>query len=100
MQPILHVDTDAVQVMASRWRALARDLGSGCEPGTGWGLPHQASAAAMNAGHVDVTAGTAVLAARLLDEATRVAATDTRFAANESDSAARLAMVVDPVSVV
>jgi hypothetical protein len=100
MESVLRVDTAGVEVMAGRWQALAGDLSGGSEPGAGLGLSCQPSAAAMNAGHADVTAGTAVLAARLLAGAARVAVADTGYAANEANSTAALAAVADPVIVV
>lgn len=100
MESALRVDTARVQVMASRWQALAGDLTCGGEPGLGLGLSCQPSEAAMKSGHADVAAGTAVLAGRLLSGAARVAAADRGYTANEGDSAARLAAVVDSVIVV
>jgi len=88
------VDTAGVQAIASRWRAFSGDLGGG-EFGVVPGLPCQPSAAAMNAGHADVTAGTAVLAGRLLAGVARVAEADRGYTDNEADSAAMLAAVAD-----
>jgi hypothetical protein len=100
MKPVLRVDSAGIQVMAGRWQALAGDLGAGSRPGADLGLSCQPSAAAMNAGHADVMAGTAVLAARLLAGTTRVAAANAGYAANEADAAATLGAVAEPVMVV
>ncbi|MGA7135645.1 MAG: hypothetical protein WBZ15_25510 [Mycobacterium sp.] len=97
MEHDLHIDTGAVHVMASRWQALAADLGARREPEAMSGLSCQASAAAVHVGHGDVTAGTAIMAARLREAADRVAAANARFVVHESDSAATLSAVVDPV---
>jgi hypothetical protein len=99
MESRLRVDTFGVQVMASRWQALADNLSGGTELGARLGLSCQPSAAAVNAGHADITTGTAVLAARLLAGAARVALADTRYAANEADSAATLTAVANPMVV-
>jgi hypothetical protein len=100
MEQALRVNAAGVQEMAGRWEALAGDLSGGIGRGAGLGLSCQPSAAAMNAGHADVTAGTAVLAARLLAAAAGVAVADTGYAANEANSTAALAAVADPVIVV
>ena len=97
MEHQLHVDTAAVQVMAGRWQALAADLSACREPEAMSGLACQASAAAVNVGHADVTAGTVALAARLREGAAQVVAANARFAGHESDSAASLSKVVYPV---
>src|SRR5271163_2156987 len=97
MESVLRVDNAGVRVMADRWQVLAGDLSVGGEPGEGLGLSCQPSALAVTAGHADVAAAAAVLAARLLAGAARVAVADSRYAANEADSAAALAPVADPV---
>jgi hypothetical protein len=94
MEFALRVDTSGVQAIASRWRAFSGDL-SGGESRVVPGLPWQPSATAMNAGHADVTAGTAVLAGRLLAGAARVTEADRGYTANEADSSAMLAAVAD-----
>jgi hypothetical protein len=88
MEPRLRVDTGGVRAMAGSWQALAGDLGAGCAPGEAPGMSCQPSAAATSAGHADVRAGTAALAARLRAGAARVDQADTRYAANEAHSAA------------
>jgi len=95
MEFALRVDTSGVQAIANRWQAFSGDLSGGGESRVAPGLPCQRSAAAMNAGHADVTAGTAVLAGRLLAGAARVAEADRGYTANEADSAATLAAVAD-----
>ena len=97
MESVLRVDTAGVRMMADRWQVLAGDLSGGSKPGEGLGLSCQPSAAAVTAGHADVTTCTAVLAARLLGGAARVALADTGYAANEANSAATLTAVADPV---
>jgi hypothetical protein len=92
----LRVDTTGVQAMASRWGASVGELNPGVAP-TGLGLSCQASAAAVHAAHADVTAFTAVLAARVGVRATHVAAADTRYITIEADSANQLAAVAHPV---
>lgn len=72
MESALRVDTAGLQAIASRWRAFTGDLNGGGESGLVPGLLCQPTAAAMNAGHADVTAGTAVLAGRLLAGVARV----------------------------
>jgi hypothetical protein len=100
MKPALRVDSGGVREMAGRWQALAGDLSGGGKPGASLGLSCQPSAAAMNAGHAGVTAGTAVLAARLLAGAAQVVVADTGYATNEANSAATLAAMADPAIVI
>ena len=94
MEHRLHVDTETVQVMAARWQGLAADLSACREPEAMSGLACQASVAAVNVGHCDVTAGTAALAFRLREGAAQVAAANARFVGHESDSAASLSAVM------
>ena len=95
MEPVLRIDSADVTAMAGRWQTLAGDLSGGVEPVSGLGLSCQPSAAATSACHADVMSGTAVLAERLLAGAAQVDRADTRFAANEADSAATVAAVAD-----
>ena len=95
MEAALRVDTAGLHAIASRWRAFTGDLNGGGESGLVPGLPCQPTAAAMNAGHADVTAGTAVLAGRLLAGVARVVEADRGYTANEADSAAMLSLVAD-----
>jgi hypothetical protein len=88
----LRVDTVGVQAMAGRWDASAGGLDETTAP-TGIGLSCQASAAAVNAAHADITAFTAALATRVSVRAARVAEADTRYITNEADSAQELAAV-------
>jgi hypothetical protein len=81
--------------MAGGWQALAGDLCGGAEAVSGLGLSCQPSAAAVNTGHADVRAGTAVLAARLLAGAVHVDCAGARFVTNEAVSAGALGAVVD-----
>jgi hypothetical protein len=95
MESALRVDTAGLHAIASRWRAFTGDLNGGGESGLVPGLPCQPTAAAMNAGHADVTAGTAVLAGRLLAGVARVVEADRGYTADEADSAAMLSLVAD-----
>ena len=95
MESALRVDTAGLQAIASRWRAFTGDPNRGGESGGVPGLPCQPTAAAMNAGHADVTAGTAVLAGRLLAGVARVVEADRGYTANEADSAAMLSLVAE-----
>jgi hypothetical protein len=94
MGPPLHVDTAGLSVMGGRWRALAGDLSDRAEPLGEAGLACQASAAAVRAGHGEVTAGTAALEERLSAAAAWVETADARYAASEVESAATLAAAV------
>jgi len=96
MQQPLRVDTAALQETATRWGASVGELNATVAP-AGLGLSCQASAAAVNAAHVDVTAFAVALAARVGTRATNVAVADTRYIANEADSANELAAVAHPV---
>jgi hypothetical protein len=88
----LRVDTVGVQVMAGHWGASGSELSETVAP-TGVGLSCQASAAAVNVAHAGITAFTAALATRVSVRAARVAEADTRYIANEADSATELAAV-------
>jgi hypothetical protein len=63
-------------------------------------LSCQASAAAVNAAHADITAFTAALAARVGVRATHVAEADTRYIANDADSSNELAALASPANAV
>jgi hypothetical protein len=97
MQQQLRVDTAGVQAMATRWGVSVRELDETVAP-AGLGLSCQASAAAVNAAHADVTAFTTALATRVGTQATQVAEADTRYIANEADSTTELAAVAPPVT--
>lgn len=88
----LRVDTGAVQVMATRWAASVDGLGAIVAP-VGPSLSCQASAAAVNAAHVDITAFTAALAARVNNYAAHVGAADAGYLANEADAVAQMTAV-------
>jgi hypothetical protein len=96
MQQMLRVDTAGVQAMAVRWGASAGDLAETAAP-AGLGLSCQASAAAVNAAHVDVAAFTAGLAARVGVRATSVTQADSCYLAQEAASATELAAVAPPL---
>ena len=89
---MLRVDTAGVQAMAVRWGASAGDLAKTAAP-AGFGLSCQASAAAVNAAHVDVAAFTAGLAARVGVRATSVPQADSCYLSQEAASATELAAV-------
>ena len=93
---LLRVDTAGVRAMATRWAASGGELNAAVTP-AGVGLSCQASAAAVNAAHADITAFTAALAARVSSRATHVGEADTRYLANETDSARELAAVAPRV---
>ncbi len=92
----LRVDTAGLQAMAGRWAASVGELNEAVAP-MGMGLSCQASAAAVDTAHADITAFTAALAARVGTRATHVAQADTRYLANEAHSANELAAVADSV---
>jgi hypothetical protein len=92
MQQELRVDTAGIQAMATRWGASVGDLTATVVP-VRLGLSCQASAAAVNAAHADVTAFTAALATQVENRATHVAEADTRYNANEAVSTTELAAV-------
>ena len=89
----LRVDTAGLQAMATRWAALGGELHATLAP-AGLGLSCQASAGAVHAAHADITA----LGARVSTRATHVADADTRYLANETDSARELAALAPRVS--
>lgn len=93
----LRVDTAAVLAMANRWGVSVGELDE-TEAPAGLGLSCQASAAAVNAAHADVTAFTAALAGQVESRATHVAVANADYIANEADSAAKLAAVPPPVT--
>jgi hypothetical protein len=99
VQQILHVDTAGVDAMAGRWDASARELDEIMTP-AGLGFWYQASATAVNAAQADVAAFTGGLAARVGVRAAHVAEADSRYVANEADSANLLAAVAHPVTFV
>jgi hypothetical protein len=90
------VSASPVQAMATRWGASAGELNATVAP-AGLGLSCQPSATAVNAAHAQIAAFTAALAARVGVRATHVAEADTRYIANEADSANQLAAVAHPV---
>jgi hypothetical protein len=52
----------------------------------------------VNAAHADITAFTAALVTRVGTRATHIAQANTRYIANEADSANKLATVAHPVT--
>lgn len=92
MQQELRIDTACVQAMADRWGVSAGELEETVTP-AGLGLSCQASAAAVNAAHSEVTVFTGELATRVGTHSSHVAETATRYIANEADSTTELAAV-------
>jgi hypothetical protein len=92
----LQVDTADVHAMATRWGVSVGDLNETVAP-TGLGLSCQTSAAAVNAAHVDVTAFTAGLAARVGDRASGVVQADLSYLFQEAASTATVAAVFQPM---
>lgn len=78
--------------MAGRWATAAGELHVPAAP-TASGLPSQASVAAVNVAHADVTAFTAGLANRVQAHSRRVAEAGRRYTSNEADSADAMAAV-------
>ncbi|MEE6175388.1 hypothetical protein [Mycobacterium sp. 050134] len=95
MQP-LRVDTAGLRAMAARWAASGRDLDAVAAP-AGLGVSGQASAAAVDAAHVDVAAFTASLAARVGTRSAGVGAADAGYVANEAEAARAMAAVAPRV---
>jgi hypothetical protein len=93
----MRVDSAGVRAMAARWGALVDGLDRSAAP-IGLGLSCQPSAAAVNGAHVDVAAFTAELAAQVGARATRVGQADTRYVANEAESATDFAAVAQSVT--
>jgi hypothetical protein len=92
----LRVDAAGLQAMATRWSTSVGEFNAASVP-AGLGLPSQASAAAVNGAHADVTAFTAALLARVGTRAAQVVEADTRYIANEADSANEMAAVAPRV---
>ncbi|WP_231989269.1 MULTISPECIES: hypothetical protein [unclassified Mycobacterium] len=97
MSQPLRVDTAGVQAMATRWSALAGDLGETLAAPT-LGLSCQASASAVTAAHSDVARFSSGLAARVGTRATAVAEADHRYASSEAASATEFAAVAPSVN--
>ena len=85
-----------MHAMASRWGASVGDLNETAAP-TDLGLSCQTSATAVNAAHVDVTAFTAGLAARVGDRASGVVQADLSYFFQEATSTDTVAVVFQPM---
>ncbi|OMC26817.1 hypothetical protein A5739_19330 [Mycobacterium colombiense] len=96
---VVRVDTVGLQQIATRWTASAGDLQSSTAP-TVSGLSGQASAAAVNFAHADVTAFTAALVSRVQARAARVITGDGHYASNETGSANEMSALAHPTMVV
>jgi hypothetical protein len=90
------VDAAGVHSMATSWCASVGDLNETVAP-TGLGLSCQTSAAAVNAAHVDVTAFTAGLAARVGERGSGVVHADLSYLFQEAASTATVAAVFQPM---
>jgi hypothetical protein len=97
MQQPLSVRVADLQTLADRWSGTAAEPHETVAPVVP-GFSFQASAAAVNAAHADVRAFTAGLVGRVSFRATNAAEANTRYRANEADSANRLAAVAFPVT--
>jgi hypothetical protein len=93
----LRVDSAGLQTMAGQWGASVSELDATVAP-TRLGLRSQASAASVNAAHADVTAFTAALATRVGTGAIQVGEVDTRYLANEAESANEMTAVGYPAT--
>ncbi|MEB3983513.1 hypothetical protein OQ968_19865 [Mycobacterium sp. 663a-19] len=93
----LRVDTAGLPAMAGRWAASAEELDQAAAP-AGLGLSCQASAAAVNVAHADVTAFTAALAARVGTHSPHVGEANAGYLANEAQSADEMEAVAPPVT--
>jgi hypothetical protein len=91
----LCVETTDVHAMATRWGASVGDLNQTVAP-TGLGLSRQTSAAAVNAAHIDVTAFTTGLAARVGERASDVVQADLSYLFQEAASTAKVAAIFQP----
>jgi hypothetical protein len=89
------VDTGGVHAMAAGWGTSVGDLNETVAP-TGLGLSCLTSVAAVDAAHVDVTAFTAGLAARVGERASGVVRADLSYLSQEAASTAAVAAVIQP----
>ncbi|ORW01608.1 hypothetical protein AWC13_06500 [Mycobacterium kubicae] len=78
--------------MAGRWAAAGESNGSAPAVLAGW--TSHSSAAAVNAAHVDITASTAALAARVNTHFVHVDGADAGYLATEADAAGASARVI------
>ncbi|GAA4289826.1 hypothetical protein GCM10023161_33270 [Mycobacterium paraffinicum] len=91
------MDSAEVRAMVARWGALVDGLDGTAAP-TVLGSSGQSSAAAVNGAHVEVAAFTARLAAQVRARAIGVGQADTRYVANEAESATDFAAVAPLVT--
>jgi hypothetical protein len=96
MPELLRVYTAGVQAMAARWGASVGELNKAVPP-SGLSLSYQATAAAVVAAHADIAAFTAALSTRVGARANHVCEADSRYVANEADSAYEMTAVADRV---
>jgi hypothetical protein len=97
MPELVRVDTAGVQAMAARWDASVGELIATTAP-SGLGFSYQASAVAVDVAHVDIATFTAALSTRVETRATHVSEADSRYVANEADSAGEMTAVADRVT--
>jgi hypothetical protein len=95
----LHVDTAALEAMATRWGASAGVRTETAAP-TGLDLSAQPSAAAVNAAHADVAVFTADLASRVDMRAKHVTCASVNYIAHDSHAVSELAAVNDSPAIV
>lgn len=92
----LRVDIAGMRAMAARWDASVGEL-SAAVPPAGLGAPGQASAAAVDAAHLDVAAFSGSLAARVSGHSTNVEAADADYVADEVEAVDEMAAVATRV---
>jgi len=92
----LRVNVDGVRAMAERWHAHGDKLSASAAPATG--QSHQPSALAMDAGHADVAAASAILTGRVRMTAAKAGLADSRYVQTETESAKRLATIAPRIA--
>lgn len=80
-----------LRMLCGKWQTHATRLRVATPPQSG--LPCQPSAAAVHLAHLAVEVAMSSLIGRMTDTAARVATADTRYTANEADSAEELGAV-------
>lgn len=93
---LLRVDIADVRAMAARWAASVGELDATGAPEIA-GLSCQASAAAVDAAHTDVSTFLASLAARVGTHSTNVGVAGAGYLANEVDAVGQMTAVAPRV---
>lgn len=88
----LRVAVPAVQLMSVRWRAQVDELVAAVPPALE--LACQPSSGAVRAGHAAVGLAATSLMGRMRDSAAKVAAANSGYAANETNSAAEFVAII------